>query len=279
MEIGRLFRMRQIVTLSGVDQSQESLMQLTDKTILVSGGSSGLGAATARRFLDQGASIIIADLASPAESLVDDFQSRVFHQPTDVTSEEDVRSLIAEGQNRLGPLRGAVICAGIAHAERIVGKRGAASLDAFRKVIDVNLIGTFNVARLAAEAMCQHEPMADDERGAIVMTASIAAFDGQIGQAAYSASKGGVAALALPLARDLARHGIRVNVIAPGVFETPMFDGIPDKLRESLIAQIPFPHRLGHVDEFAALAQHSFENVMLNGTTLRLDGALRMGAQ
>lgn len=254
-------------------------MQLTDQTVLISGGSSGLGAATAKRFLGQGASIIIADLASPEAAMVSEHEDRVFHQPTDVTSEEDVRSLITEGENRLGPLRGAVICAGIAHAERIVGRNGAASLDSFRKVIDVNLIGTFNVARLAAEAIAKQDPMADDERGAIVMTASIAAFDGQIGQAAYSASKGGVAALALPLARDLARHGIRVNVIAPGVFETPMFDGITDEIRESLIQQIPFPHRLGHADEFAALAQHAFENVMLNGTTLRLDGALRMAAK
>ncbi|MCA9075535.1 MAG: SDR family NAD(P)-dependent oxidoreductase [Planctomycetaceae bacterium] len=254
-------------------------MQLANQTILISGGSSGLGAATARRFLDQGASVIIADLASPDVTMVEGHEGRVFHQPTDVTSEEDVRSLIAEGENRLGPLRGAVICAGIAHAERIVGRNGAASLDAFRKVIEVNLIGTFNVARLAAKAISKHEPMADEERGALVMTASIAAFDGQIGQAAYSASKGGVAALALPLARDLARHGIRVNVIAPGVFETPMFDGISDEFRDSLIQQIPFPHRLGHADEFAALAQHAFENIMLNGTTLRLDGALRMAAK
>ncbi len=254
-------------------------MQIAGQTILVSGGSSGLGAATARRFLDQGASIIIADLATPEASRADDYQTRIFHQPTNVTSDEDVRSLITEGQNRLGPLRGAVICAGIAHAERVVGRNGAASLDAFRRVIEVNLIGTFNVARLAAEAMAVHEPLSDDERGAIVMTASIAAFDGQIGQSAYAASKGGVAALALPLARDLARHGIRVNVIAPGVFETAMFAGVSDEIRESLIQQIPFPHRLGHADEFAALAQHAFENVMLNGTTIRLDGALRMSAK
>ncbi|MCA9026304.1 MAG: SDR family NAD(P)-dependent oxidoreductase [Planctomycetaceae bacterium] len=254
-------------------------MRIDGQTILVSGGSSGLGAATARRFLAQGASIIIADLASPDTSLTDDYQTRIFYQPTNVTLDEDVRSLIAEGQNRLGPLRGAVTCAGIAHAERVVGRDGAASLDAFRKVIEVNLIGTFNVARLAAKAIAKQEPMEDGERGAIVMTASIAAFDGQIGQSAYSASKGGVAALALPLARDLAKHGIRVNAIAPGVFETPMFAGVSDEIRASLIQQIPFPHRLGHADEFAALAQQIIENVMLNGATIRLDGALRMGAK
>jgi len=254
-------------------------MQIAQQTFLVSGGSSGLGGACVRRLLQQGASVIVADLAPVDAEIVDQYGSRLFFQPTDVTSEDAVRSLIEEGQRQAGPLRGAVICAGIVHAERVLGREGPASLDAFRRVIDVNLIGTFNVVRLTAEAIARQEPLDDSERGAIVMTASVAAFDGQIGQAAYSASKGGVAAMALPLARDLARHGIRVNVIAPGVFDTPMAASMPEKVRQSLAEQTPFPARFGDPDEFAALAQHIIENRMLNGSVIRLDGAIRMGAR
>ncbi len=254
-------------------------MQISQKTFLVSGGSSGLGAACVRRFLRQNASVIIADLSPPDAALQEEYASRLFYQPADVTLEDGLQSLIQNGEQRLGPLRGAVICAGIIDAERVVGREGPASLDAFRRVIDVNLIGTFNVVRLAATAIARQEPLEDDERGAIVMTASVAAYDGQIGQAAYSASKGGVAAMALPLARDLARHGIRVNAIAPGVFETPMAKALPDKVRQSLVDQIPFPPRFGDPDEFAALAQHIIENRMLNCSVHRLDAAIRMSAR
>jgi NAD(P)-dependent dehydrogenase (short-subunit alcohol dehydrogenase family) len=173
-------------------------------------------------------------------------------------------------------LQGAIICAGIIHAERTVGKNGAFSLEAFRRVIEVNLIGTFNVARLVAERMSKQEPDATGERGVIIMTSSVAAFDGQIGQAAYSASKGGVASLALPLARDLSRFGIRVMAIAPGVFETPMMSAISDEYRKSLESNVPFPARLGRPEEYAALACHIIENPYLNGETIRLDAALRM---
>ena len=254
-------------------------MQIDQHAVLVSGGSSGLGEACVRRFLRHGASVIIADLAPPDAALTDEFGSRVFFKPTDVTCEGDVRSLIQAGEQHVGPLRGAVLCAGIAHAERVLGRDGPASLDAFRRVIEVNLVGTFNVVRLAAEAIARQQPLEDDECGAIVLTASVAAFDGQIGQAAYAASKGGVAALALPLARDLARQGIRVNVIAPGVFETAMVKEMPDKVRESLLGQTPFPVRFGDPDEFAALVQHAFENRMLNGSVIRLDAGIRMGAR
>jgi NAD(P)-dependent dehydrogenase (short-subunit alcohol dehydrogenase family) len=199
--------------------------------------------------------------------------------PTDVTNEAAVRSAISAGEERFGPLRGAVICAGVLHAERVVGRSGIASLDEFRRVVDVNLIGTFNTVRLAAEAMARSEPVKGGMRGVVVMTSSIAAFDGQIGQAAYAASKGGIASLTLPLARELAQHGIRVVSIAPGVFDTPMMQAAPDNVRQSLIDQIPFPHRLGDADEFASLVCHAFENDMLNGCVIRLDGALRMGAK
>ncbi|MGD9855065.1 MAG: SDR family NAD(P)-dependent oxidoreductase [Planctomycetaceae bacterium] len=254
-------------------------MQISEHTFLVSGGSSGLGEACVRRFLGGGAAVIVGDLAAPGANLIDEYGGRLYFQPTNVTREDDVRSLIEQGERHLGPLRGAVICAGIARAERVLGRDGPASLDAFRRVIEVNLIGTFNVVRLAAEAISRHEPLEDGERGSIIMTASVAAFDGQIGQAAYAASKGGVAAMALPLARDLARHGIRVNVIAPGVFETPMMQAMPENVRQSLIDQTPFPTRLGDPDEFAALAQHILENRMLNASVLRLDAAIRMAAR
>ncbi len=223
--------------------------------------------------------MIVADLAPPRGNAIDEFSETVLFVKTDVTSEADVRSAIAAGEKRFGTLRGVVACAGVLHAERLLGRDGVASLEAFRRTIDINLTGTFNTVRLAAEAIARSEPQADDLRGVAVMTSSISAFEGQIGQAAYSASKGGVAALTLPLARELGRHGIRVVSIAPGVFDTPMMHAAPDKLRQSLSDQIPFPHRLGHTGEFASLVCHVFENNMLNGCVLRLDGALRMGAK
>ncbi|MBX3436072.1 MAG: SDR family NAD(P)-dependent oxidoreductase [Planctomycetaceae bacterium] len=251
-------------------------MQISNHTFLVSGGSSGLGGACVQRLLNHGASVIVADLVPPPQHLADQYGARLFFQRTDVTSEADVRSVIATGEPQTGPLRGAVICAGVVHAERVLGRDGAASLDAFRRIIDINLNGTFNVVRLAADAIAQHEPLEDGERGVLVMTASVAAYDGQIGQAAYSASKGGIVAMVLPLARELARYGIRINAIAPGVFETPMVQSMPEKLRLSLIEQVPFPSRLGSPDEFAALTEQILTNRMLNGTVIRLDAAIRM---
>jgi NAD(P)-dependent dehydrogenase (short-subunit alcohol dehydrogenase family) len=225
----------------------------------------------------RGAGVVCADLAAPRESIGEDLSGRVLFAHADVTSETDLRAAIAAGENRFGPLRGVVACAGVLHAERILGRDGVASLEAFRRVIEVNLNGTFNAVRLAAEAIARREPQEDGLRGVVIMTSSISAFEGQIGQAAYSASKGGVASLTLPLAREFGQHGIRVVAIAPGVFDTPMMQAAPDKVRQTLESQIPFPHRLGQADEFAALVCHVFENNMLNGCVLRLDGAMRMG--
>jgi NAD(P)-dependent dehydrogenase (short-subunit alcohol dehydrogenase family) len=225
---------------------------------------------------ESGAKILIADINPPRDSLLEDLGEAVRFAKTDVREEQSVRNAIEEAVQAFGDLHGAIICAGIIHAERTVGKTGAFSLDAFRRVIEVNLIGTFNVARLVAERLSKQEPADTGERGVIIMTSSVAAFDGQIGQAAYSASKGGVASLALPLARDLSRLGIRVMAIAPGVFETPMMSAISEDYRKSLESNVPFPARLGRPDEFAALAFHIIENPYLNGSTLRLDAALRM---
>jgi NAD(P)-dependent dehydrogenase (short-subunit alcohol dehydrogenase family) len=252
-------------------------MQIANSTILVTGGSSGLGAACVEMLARRGASLIVADVAPPRDQWHAEFSERVLFSPTDVTSEAAVRSAIVAGENRFGPLRGAVICAGMLHAERVLGREGVASFEAFRRVIDVNLNGTFNAVRLAAEAIARNEPREDALRGVIVMTSSVSAFEGQIGQAAYSASKGGVASLTLPLAREFGQHGIRVVTIAPGVFDTPMMQTAPDKVRQSLADQIPFPHRLGQPHEFASLVCQVLENNMLNGCILRLDGAIRMG--
>ncbi len=254
-------------------------MKLENTTVLISGGSSGLGAACCLRFASLGANVVIADLLPPRNELPSEVASRVRFVRTDVTQEADVQSAVNTAVAEFGGLSGVIVCAGILHAERVLGREGPASLAAFRRVIDVNLIGAYNVVRLAAEAMSRQSPDEDGERGVVVMTASVAAFDGQIGQASYSASKGGIASLTLPLARDLARHGIRVVSIAPGVFETPMMQVAPDKVRQSLIDQTPFPNRLGNPDEFAATVEHIFENRMLNGCTIRLDGALRMSAK
>lgn len=254
-------------------------MQIDASTILVTGGSSGLGAACVEKLARRGACIIIADVAAPREGMHEEFSNRVLFAPTDVTSETEVRSAIAAGEKRFGPLRGVVICAGVLSAERVLGRGGVASLEEFRRVVDVNLTGAFNSVRLAAESIARSEPREDGLRGVVVMTSSIAAFEGQIGQAAYAASKGGIASLTLPMAREFAQHGIRVVSIAPGAFDTPMMQAAPDKVRQTLIDQIPFPHRLGQANEFASLVCHVFENDMLNGCVLRLDGALRMGAR
>jgi 3-hydroxyacyl-CoA dehydrogenase / 3-hydroxy-2-methylbutyryl-CoA dehydrogenase len=244
---------------------------------LVTGGASGLGAATAAALAGRGARVAIVDLdGDKAAALAEELgESCIAHQ-ADVTAEPDVERAVAAAVEKLGELRLAVSCAGIGWAERVVGKQGPAQLQPFETVVRVNLIGTFNVLRFTAAAMAGNEPDQGGERGALVMTASIAAYDGQIGQTAYAASKGGVVSLTLPAARDLARAGIRVCTIAPGTFDTPLLAALPKEAREALAAQIPHPSRLGAPEEFAELACHIAENPMLNGETIRLDGALRM---
>src|SRR3954453_10666097 len=250
-------------------------MELEGTGALVAGGASGLGAATARLLTEKGARVAIADReGDKARELADELGGGAF--AADVTNEDEVEAAVGGAVEALRGIRFAVSCAGIGWAERVVGKNGAAQLQPFETVIRVNLIGMFNVLRFAAAAMAPNEPDDGGERGAIVMTASIAAFDGQIGQTAYSASKGGVVGLTLPAARDLARLGIRVCTIAPGLFDTPLLAGLPDEAREALGAQVPHPPRLGRPEEYAQLACHIAENAMLNCETIRLDGALRM---
>lgn len=252
-------------------------MNAKDKTFIVSGGSSGLGAACVKRLAEAGANVVVADVNDEAgQALVAEFGAAVRFVKTDVTSEESVQAAVYEAMNAFGGLQGAINCAGIAIAAKVLSSRGMHELEAFARVIAVNLTGTFNVIRLAAEAMAKGQPNEIGERGVIVNTASVAAFDGQIGQAAYSASKGGIVGMTLPIARELARYGIRVVTIAPGIFDTPMLAGLPEKARQSLGEQVPFPSRLGRPDEYAALAMHIIENEMLNGEVIRLDGALRM---
>jgi NAD(P)-dependent dehydrogenase (short-subunit alcohol dehydrogenase family) len=246
-------------------------MQLDGIGALVAGGASGLGEATARELAARGARVTVADLNEERGAALADELGGVFVS-ADVTDETQVQAAV----DAVEGLRFAVSCAGIGWAERTVGKNGAAQLQPFETVIRVNLIGTFNVLRLSAAAMSRGEPDAEGERGAVVMTASVAAFDGQIGPTAYSASKGGVVALTLPAARDLARQGIRVCTIAPGLFDTPLLAGLPEEARQALGASIPFPPRLGRPDEYARLACHIAENSMLNGEVIRLDGAIRM---
>jgi NAD(P)-dependent dehydrogenase (short-subunit alcohol dehydrogenase family) len=252
-------------------------MQLRGQTFLISGGASGLGAATARRFVDGGARVVIADVnAGVGEPLAATLGEAVRYVWTDVTDEASVEAAVNMAVQTFGGLQGAINCAGIGVAERTVGRNGPHPLAAFVRVINVNLIGTFNVIRLAAAAMARGQPNAAGERGVIVNTASVAAFDGQIGQAAYSASKGGIVGMTLPIARDLSRDGIRVVTIAPGIFDTPLLGGLPEPARISLGQQVPFPPRLGRPEEYAALAAHIVENEMLNGEVIRLDGAIRM---
>jgi NAD(P)-dependent dehydrogenase (short-subunit alcohol dehydrogenase family) len=246
-------------------------MELDGIGAFVAGGASGLGEATARELAARGARVTVADLNEERGAALADELRGNFVQ-ADVTDEAQVEAAVATVEG----LRFAVSCAGIGWAERTVGKNGAASLQPFETVIRVNLIGTFNVLRLSAAAMSLGQPDAEGERGAVVMTASVAAFDGQIGQAAYSASKGGVVGLTLPAARDLARQGIRVCTIAPGLFDTPLLAGLPEESRQALGAQVPFPPRLGRPEEYARLACHIAENNMLNGEVIRLDGAIRM---
>jgi NAD(P)-dependent dehydrogenase (short-subunit alcohol dehydrogenase family) len=255
-------------------------MQVADHTFLVSGGSSGLGAACVRLLAGAGARVLIADLnRAGGESLVAELGPGVRFVQTDVTDEASVQNAVHTALSSFGGLHGAVLCAGIGLAEKVLGKSGPHGLAAFTKVIQINLIGTFNVVRVAAAAMSSASPGPSGERGVIITTASVAAFDGQIGQAAYSASKGGVVAMTLPIARELARFGIRVMTVAPGIFDTPLLAGLPEAARQSLGQQVPFPPRLGRPEEFAALVRHIIENEMLNGEVIRLDGALRMAAK
>jgi NAD(P)-dependent dehydrogenase (short-subunit alcohol dehydrogenase family) len=252
-------------------------MEVNGNTFLVSGGASGLGEATARLLAKSGANVVIADInKEKGEALAGAIGSKARFVETNAADEESVKSAVSAAVSTFGSLRGAINCAGIGKAEKTVGREGPHSLALFKQIIEVNLIGTFNVIRLAAAQMASQEPGAGGERGVIVNTASIAAFDGQIGQAAYSASKGGIVGMTLPIARDLARSGIRVVTIAPGLFNTPLLAGLSEEIKQSLGAQVPFPSRLGDPAEYAALAKHIIENPMLNGEVIRLDGALRM---
>lgn len=253
-------------------------MQILNHTFLVTGGASGLGAACVRQLVAAGGQVVIADLNEEVgAALAAELGEKTRFVKTNVTSEEDVQTAVATAISTYNGLHGAINCAGIAIATKLLDREGNPhDLAAFSRVIQVNLIGTFNVIRLAAAAMAQLAPDASGERGVLISTASVAAFDGQMGQAAYSASKGGVVGMTLPIARDLARYGIRVMTIAPGIFDTPMLAGLPEKARLSLGEQVPFPSRLGQPAEYAALVQHIIENQMLNGEVIRLDGAIRM---
>lgn len=251
-------------------------MQIKDNVFIVTGGASGLGNATSRLIVDCGGRVVIADLAADkGAALARELGPSAKFVSCDVSAEADGQAAVAAA-NALGPLRGLVNCAGIAIGEKTVGKDGPHRLDAFARVIAINLVGTFNMIRLAADAMSRLAPAADGERGVIVNTASVAAFDGQVGQAAYAASKSGIVGMTLPIARDLSRNGIRCVTIAPGIFETPMLMGMPPEVRDSLGTQVPFPSRLGKPAEYAMMVRAIFENLMLNGETIRLDGGIRM---
>ena len=256
------------------------IMQLQDKGVLVTGGASGLGEACVRLLTQAGAKVVIADLNSDAGIALSTEHSHTglstLFAKTDVTDEESMRAAVRDAVETFGGLHVLINCAGIGVAEKVLGKNGPHDLRSFSKVIQVNLIGTFNAIRLAAAEMTENVPNEEGERGVIINTASVAAFDGQIGQAAYSASKGGIVGMTLPIARELARFGIRVNTIAPGIFDTPLLGALPEPARISLGQQVPFPPRLGRPSEYAALAKHIIENVMLNGEVIRLDGGIRM---
>jgi NAD(P)-dependent dehydrogenase (short-subunit alcohol dehydrogenase family) len=251
-------------------------MDIAGKSFIVTGGASGLGEGTARMLVREGGKVVIADLqVDKGDALAAELGDAAVFVRCDVSQEADGRAAVAAAQG-LGKLMGLVNCAGIAPAVKTVGKDGAHSLDTFTKVITINLIGSFNMIRLAAEAMCRNEPEATGERGVLINTASVAAYDGQIGQAAYAASKGGVVGMTLPIARDLARNGIRVMTIAPGIFGTPMLFSMPQEVQDALAASVPFPSRLGKPEDYAKLVQQIVTNDMLNGEVIRLDGAIRL---
>ncbi|MBV2182657.1 3-hydroxyacyl-CoA dehydrogenase [Castellaniella sp. MT123] len=249
-------------------------MDIRKQVILITGGASGLGAGTARALAAQGARVVLADVQDEAgRALAAELDQTYVH--CDVTSESDAQAAVDAAVAR-GPLRGLINCAGIAPASRIVGKSGPHDLGLFRRVIDINLVGSFNMARLAAQAMTANEPQTTGERGVIINTASVAAYDGQIGQCAYAASKAGIVGMTLAIARDLSKLGIRCMTIAPGIFGTPMLFGMPQEVQDSLAASVPFPSRLGRPEDYAKLALSILDNDMLNGETIRLDGAIRM---
>lgn len=249
-------------------------MEIAGKVFIVTGGASGLGEGTARMLAANGAKVVVADMQVEKGEAVAKEIGGAFVK-CDVSNEADGQAVVAKAVS-MGKLMGLVNCAGIAPAEKTVGKSGSHSLAVFSKCITVNLIGSFNMIRLAADAMCKNEPEATGERGVMISTASVAAYDGQIGQAAYSASKGGIVGMTLPIARDLARNGIRNMTIAPGIFGTPMLFGMPQEVQDSLAAGVPFPSRLGTPQDYAKLAKHIIENDMLNGEVIRLDGAIRL---
>ncbi|MBD8616851.1 SDR family NAD(P)-dependent oxidoreductase [Pseudomonas rhizosphaerae] len=253
-------------------------MHVKDKVFMVSGAASGLGAATARMLAQAGARLMLVDLNVEAlQAQATELEAGF--AVADITQADAAQAAVDMALHSFGELHGLVNCAGVVAGEKILGKQGAHSLDSFSRIININLIGTFNLLRLAAEAISKSTANAEGERGVIINTASVAAFDGQVGQAAYAASKGAVASMTLPAARELARYGIRVMTIAPGIFETPMMAGMTDEVRAALSADVPFPPRLGKPEEYAALVRHIIENSMLNGEVIRLDGALRMAAR
>jgi NAD(P)-dependent dehydrogenase (short-subunit alcohol dehydrogenase family) len=252
-------------------------LEIQSRTFLVTGGGSGLGAATARLLAEEGANVVVADVdAEGGERVADSIGKRARFRHTDVTDEGSVQAAIEAAREAFGGLHGLVNCAGVGPAKKVLGREGPHPLEDFRKTVEINLVGTFNTMRLAVAVMVENEPTEGGERGVMVNTASVAAFDGQIGQPAYAASKGGVVSLTLPAAREFAPLGIRVVAIAPGIFETPMLAALPEPARESLGKQVPFPARLGRPEEYAALVGHIIENQMLNGEVIRLDGAVRM---
>ncbi len=252
-------------------------MQIKDKVFVVTGGGSGLGAATARRIVAAGGKTVLVDINEEAGAvMVAELGDAARFVRADVTNEDEVKVAVKTAVSEFGGLHGAINCAGIAIAVKVLGRKGIHSLEAFSKVIQINLIGSFNVIRLVAEVVAQNEPNEGGERGVFISTASVAGYDGQIGQTAYAASKGGIIAMTLPLAREFARSGMRVMTIAPGIMDTPMLAGLPEKARISLGQQVPFPSRLGDPNEYAALAVHIIENSLLNGEVIRLDGAIRM---
>lgn len=255
-------------------------MELKESVFVVTGGGSGLGAATARMIVAGGGKVILADVNKAAgEALAAELGANARFAETDVTNEASAKAAVELAVSTFGKLNGLVNCAGVAPAEKVLGKEGPHRLESFAKVININLVGSFNMIRLATEVMAKGEPNAQGERGVIVSTASVAAFDGQLGQAAYAASKGGVVAMTLPIARELARSGIRVMTIAPGIMETPMLMGMPQEVQDSLGKMVPFPSRMGKPAEYAALVRHIVENSYLNGEVIRLDGAIRMAAK
>lgn len=255
-------------------------MKIAGSVFVVTGGASGLGAATAQHLVEQGGKVVLADIGEAAgAALADKLGAAARFVRCDVTDEASMQAVIDTALDAFGGLHGLVCCAGIAPGEKVVGRDGPHALDTFVRGLMVNLAGTFNPIRLAAHAMSTAQPNADGERGVIITTASVAAYDGQIGQATYAASKAGVVGMTLPIARELARFGIRIMTIAPGIFETPMLRGLPQEVQDSLGRTVPFPSRLGRAGEYAQLVQAICENPMLNGEVIRLDGALRMAAK